>query len=192
MICHDMVRRLTLFQKRADDGCDLFGLLRGEIDPLSGVFQRDFVFLLGVFGTILILVESTAVPIGTTVTGPRRTVSSGTAERNELRAILGASTTKDTFLIVGAFQRQSAPARQFPMESDFLSDRGLVLSNRLSDGRFGGAVCDSRQNDSTLLKRQMEKLVRCTHTDTGFPAAIGHKSSVTLISTSWEWNFLQD
>ena len=84
VICYDMVRRLTLLQKRADDRCDPFGLLRGEIDPLSGVSQRDFVFFLGVFGTILILVKSTAVPIGTTVTGPRRTVSSGTAERNKL------------------------------------------------------------------------------------------------------------
>ena len=65
----------------------------------------------------------------------------------------------------------------------FLSDRRLVLSNRLSAGRFGGAVCDSRQNDSTLFKRQMTILVCCTHTDTGFPAAVGHKSSVTLIST---------
>ena len=72
------------------------------------------------------------------------------------------------------------------MESDFLSDRRLVLSNRLSDGRFGGAVCNSCQNDSTLFRRQMTILVRCTHTDTGFLAAVGHRSSVTLISTSWE------
>ena len=52
------------------------------------------------------------------------------------------------------------------MEFDLLADGGLVLSDRLGNGRFCGAVGNAGKDDPSFFERQMGKSIGIVHADT--------------------------
>lgn len=151
MAGNDLERGLSLPEKGCQDSSHGLGFLDSEVDAGTGIGQSFLIIKLGTFRRILIFAEMAAAPIGTAVAGTGGTVSSGAAEGGVFGAVRGAIAFKDTFAVVGAFQRHLAFVGKDPMELNFLTDSGFVFPNGLGDGGLGGTVGNTGEDDTPFL-----------------------------------------
>ena len=106
---------------------------------------------MSIFGAVQVLVKSAVRPVGTAITGARGSVAPGAAERDIFRTVRSTEAFKGAFAVGGAFERKAALMSEFPVGFDFLANRGFVLANGLSDGRFGRAIGDTGKDDASFF-----------------------------------------
>ena len=86
----DVIRRMSLFEQRGNDGSHRSSLLYRQIDTLPGVDEERTIVKVSLFRDILEFVETAAGPVRTAITGTRGAITAGTMERDIARAVRDA------------------------------------------------------------------------------------------------------
>ena len=179
MRLEDLVGGETLAQERGDDVGHGHGLCGSEADPGPGVRQRLPVDGLGLFGVILVLVETASAAVGTAVAGTGRAVTAGAAEGRVVGTVGRALPVEGAFPVGGALQRQGAFLHEDAVCLDFLANSGLVLADGLCDGGLGRAVGDAFEDDASFFQCQMGIGISVFHSVTSSQGGICRQGKCT-------------
>ena len=102
--------------------------------------------------TVLVFIETTVGPVGAAVAGTRGAVASVAMERTILRTVRCTLAAINTFFLKIALQGHLTLMGKSPVKLDLLANGGLILADGLSDGGFGGTVCNADENDTPFLQ----------------------------------------